>query len=61
MRYLLLSILLILGLYLLTSLIYQAFSVELRFLWPLLKPLTAERFSLFFCLLVTNFSVFLHF
>ncbi|ACA31697.1 alpha/beta hydrolase [Histophilus somni] len=47
-RYLLLSILLILGLYLLTSLIYQAFSVELRFLWPLLKPLTAERFSLFF-------------
>ncbi|WP_101776242.1 alpha/beta hydrolase [Pasteurella oralis] len=47
-RYLLLSVLLVLGLYLLTSLIYQALSVELRFLWPLLKPLTAERFSLFF-------------
>ena len=47
-RYLLLSIILILGLYLVTSLIYQALNVELRFLWPLLKPLTAERFSLFF-------------
>lgn len=47
-RYLLLSTILVLGLYLLTSLIYQTLSVELRFLWPLLKPLTAERFSLFF-------------
>ncbi|ARB73987.1 alpha/beta hydrolase [Pasteurella multocida] len=46
-RYLLLSLLLFAGLYFLVSLIYQYFHVELRFLWPLLKPLTAERFNLF--------------
>ncbi|AKD38324.1 hypothetical protein I926_05000 [Pasteurella multocida subsp. multocida OH4807] len=47
-RHLLLSVILVLGLYLLTTLIYQYLNVELRFLWPLLKPLTAERFNLFF-------------
>ncbi|WP_449461436.1 hypothetical protein, partial [Streptococcus suis] len=46
-RYLLLSLLLFAGLYFLVSLIYQYFHVELRFLWPLLKPLTVERFNLF--------------
>ena len=36
------------GLYLFTCIIYQCLHVELRFLWPLLKPLTAERFAILF-------------
>lgn len=34
--------------YLVVVVVYQLFGVELRFLWPLLKPLTAERMALFF-------------
>ncbi|TDQ59388.1 hypothetical protein EDC45_0035 [Mesocricetibacter intestinalis] len=45
-RYLLLSVLLILWLYFIATFIYQYWGAELRFLWPLLKPLNAERFNL---------------
>lgn len=34
-------------LYLLSAFIHQYFKVELRFLWPLIKPLTQERWDIF--------------
>ena len=34
-------------LYALTLLIHNLFAQELRFLWPLLKPMTAERWQLY--------------
>lgn len=43
-----LSLICVGGLYLFTCIIYQCLHVELRFLWPLLKPLTAERFAILF-------------
>ena len=42
-RHLLLALLLAAYLYALTLLIHNLFAQELRFLWPLLKPMTAER------------------
>lgn len=43
----LLSGLMILWLYLISSFIYYIMGIELRFLWPMLKPLTIERLALF--------------
>ncbi|MDY4594209.1 MAG: alpha/beta hydrolase [[Pasteurella] aerogenes] len=57
-RYALLSFILVIGLYGFVSLVYQYFHVELRFLWPLLKPLTAERFNLFFVYWIPIFAFF---
>ena len=47
-RSLLLTTILILWLYAIAFFVHTVWGVELRFLWPLLKPLTAERFALFF-------------
>lgn len=47
-RSLLLTLILVLWLYMIALFVHLMFGVELRFLWPLLKPLTIERFSLFF-------------
>lgn len=44
---LLLALLLMGYLYALTLLIHNLFAQELRFLWPLLKPMTAERWQLY--------------
>lgn len=46
-RFFTLSIILIGWLYLLASFVHWYWGVELRFLWPFLKPLTPERFNLF--------------
>ncbi|TCP18531.1 hypothetical protein EV693_102211 [Nicoletella semolina] len=46
-RMLVLSVILIAWLYLIVLIIHQYWGIELRFLWPILKPLTAERFELF--------------
>ncbi|MDU8924873.1 alpha/beta hydrolase [Pasteurellaceae bacterium LIM206] len=46
-RFLQLALMLIIGLYALTTFVYQYWGVEIRFLWPILKPLTTERFALF--------------
>ncbi|WP_386691738.1 MULTISPECIES: alpha/beta hydrolase [unclassified Lonepinella] len=46
-RSLLLAILLTAWLYAIASFVHTYWGVELRFLWPLLKPLTAERMDLF--------------
>ena len=46
-RSLLLALLLMGYLYALTLLIHNLFAQELRFLWPLLKPMTAERWQLY--------------
>ncbi|OOF53039.1 alpha/beta hydrolase [Rodentibacter trehalosifermentans] len=46
-RSLVLAALLILWLYSIANFVQVYWGVELRFLWPLLKPLTAERFDLF--------------
>ena len=46
-RYLFLASILIAYLYAIASFVHTYWAVELRFLWPLLKPLTTERFSLF--------------
>ena len=46
-RFLLLSIILMIWLYIIVIFIYQYWHIELRFLWPLLKPLTSERIDLF--------------
>ncbi|MGR3806747.1 alpha/beta hydrolase [Pasteurella testudinis] len=47
-RFLALSSILIGWLYLLATIAHWYWGVELRFLWPFLKPLTPERFNLFF-------------
>ncbi|AWX14357.1 alpha/beta hydrolase [Mergibacter septicus] len=47
LRSLLLSTIAVGYLYILTCLVHAWLSVELRFLWPLLKPLTLERAELF--------------
>ncbi|MDO4430053.1 MAG: alpha/beta hydrolase [Lonepinella koalarum] len=46
-RSLLLSVILVLWLYFIAVLVHSIWGVELRFLWPLLKPLTIERAELF--------------
>ena len=46
-RSLLLALLLMGYLYALTLFIHNLFAQELRFLWPLLKPMTAERWQLY--------------
>lgn len=46
-RYFFLASILIAYLYAIASFVHAYWAVELRFLWPLLKPLTAERISLF--------------
>ncbi|WP_051977435.1 serine aminopeptidase domain-containing protein [Necropsobacter rosorum] len=46
-RSLILSVILIGWLYIIALSVYHFFGVELRFLWPLLKPLTVERIALF--------------
>ncbi|ABR73496.1 alpha/beta hydrolase [Actinobacillus succinogenes] len=46
-RHFILAVILIIYLYGITSFVHTFWGVELRFLWPLLKPLTAERFMLF--------------
>lgn len=47
-RSLCLSLILVAWLYGIATFVHHLWGVELRFLWPLLKPLTAERFALFF-------------
>ena len=59
-RHLLLALLLAAYLYALTLLIHNLFAQELRFLWPLLKPMTAERwqlYPLYWLLLFAAFTV----
>lgn len=46
-RHLLLAFLIAGALYALTLFIHSLFAQELRFLWPLLKPMTSERWQLF--------------
>lgn len=46
-RSLLLSVILVLWLYFIAVIAHSIWGVELRFLWPLLKPLTIERAELF--------------
>lgn len=46
-RFLQLAVILVLWLYFIASFVHWYWGVELRFLWPLLKPLTPERFNLF--------------
>lgn len=46
-RHFTLAIILVAYLYAIASFVHTYWGVELRFLWPLLKPLTAERFALF--------------
>lgn len=46
-RHFILATVLVAYLYAIASFVHTYWGMELRFLWPLLKPLTAERFSLF--------------
>lgn len=46
-RYFVLACILVGYLYAIASFVHTYWNVELRFLWPLLKPLTTERFNLF--------------
>ncbi|HBO38651.1 MAG TPA: alpha/beta hydrolase [Pasteurellaceae bacterium] len=61
LRSLLLAFILVGWLYLITLFVHHIWGVELRFLWPLLKPLTAERFSLIFVYWLPILAFFLVF
>ncbi|WP_048736222.1 alpha/beta hydrolase [Necropsobacter massiliensis] len=61
LRALCLSTILVGYLYVLATLIHHVWGVELRFLWPLLKPLTIERFELFFIYWLPIFIFFFSF
>ncbi|PJG86117.1 alpha/beta hydrolase [Conservatibacter flavescens] len=60
-RSLVLSLILVVWLYLIAFAVHQLWGVELRFLWPLLKPLTTERFALFIPYWLPIFAFFLIF
>ncbi|MFA9498963.1 alpha/beta hydrolase [Mannheimia sp. E30BD] len=60
-RNLMLSIVLVIWLYAIAFIAHSIWGTELRFLWPLLKPLTIERFELFFIYWIPILLFFLSF